>query len=132
VDTFETLADVAAFNPVTAPNYINVIGLNAVDDCGGGVFSLVGSEPASLTNGSTFHKADDLDGNWYERNFNGTIHSQEAGVFGDSTECSAQFNDLIEWVGTKGGGKIILPQGVVSRSAVRASAIPMAPTERRG
>lgn len=105
----ETLADAAAINPVVAPEYIRTAGYSLAGDGGGALYKKSATEPTH--EGKFFITLVGLTVQWYElAEFNANV--KMFGAVGNGVaDDTAPIQNCVDYIGGKGGGKVLLPKG---------------------
>lgn len=98
-----------------AADAVLTLGATTYADAGGMGWKKVG---ASMPTTLTYFRRQDFSGNWYEAVTKRVIYGEQVEIFGSGTgvDVGANINDVLAWLGGKGGGKLVLPPGVVNSS----------------
>ena len=99
-----------------AANIIATAGFANYADAGGKFWKRQGAtEPTGTPPLPAFFKRQDFDGRWYEAISRQVVYGEEIGIAGDisGADQTDRINDIVAWLGAKGGGKLILPPGII-------------------
>src|SRR5690625_2833489 len=71
-----------------------------------------------LTEPSHEGKVQDASGRWFELEFTGSIEAEAFGVVADGSDMTARLQAAERFVGSKGGGRILLPAGTIGVTSI--------------
>ena len=60
-----------------------------------------------------FRRVDGGGTTWYEAVTKTVLEGEKLGILGNGVNVTAELNDAIKWMASKGGGRLILPEGIV-------------------
>ena len=90
-------------------------GFTSYRDGGGKIWKRGGtSAPVTTPPLPSYFKRQSFDGHWYEAISTRTVEGEKIGLFGQgsSVDAGPAVNEILAWLGAKGGGRLVLPPGI--------------------